>query len=89
MVLRRLRPRVVLEGKEHKEMREEERHAMEKPRGTVRGRGEEGAHRKQLVRRRSPSDGEEKWRRPGGSGGVGFGVRGRVGAVVFIGARMA
>ena len=62
---------------------------MEKLRGTVRDRGEEGAHRKQLVQRRSSSDGEEKWRRPGGSGGVGFGVRGRGGAGVFIGARRA
>ena len=46
MVLRRWRPPVVLEGNEHKEMCEGERPAMGKPRGTVRYRGEEGAHRK-------------------------------------------
>ena len=60
MVLRCWRPPVVLEASDDKEEYKGERHVMGKLREMVRGHGEEGAHRKQLVRRRSPADGEGK-----------------------------
>ena len=66
VVLRRWRPPVVLEGSDHKERSGGEHQTMGKLRGTVRGRGGDGAHRNLLERRRSTADGEKKWRRPGG-----------------------